>query len=293
MQDNSMNKNTIIVAILITINLFILAIGSIEPSRKITIQQLEEKNLALQTELEETIASHEEKIQEVFIDHGNRIGELRTSIEEKDSTIKELEGKIEGNKMVDISKEDFELLYEFYFISGLYFRDDIEKGLARFPDTPYSKMVTGPPNQPARDFRYYLSIRDELSLLKLFETRVSARSPNHLRSDNSDSIYDNYYSVKISDSFPSKKDYLLEYMEEYYNIMNRFRDLEIPYSTRFISSIYNIITPTFPELDLELKRLTPRKVGIPQFVRYKEYTKIDYNEEWNKMYPDPQASYNN
>jgi len=281
--------------ILIVAALFALALGTIEPTRLAQIEDLKNQIIELNTQQEETIASYEEQLQ----NHRNQISKLyktkQEEIETRDARISELESTIEGNQMVaNVSGKDFELLYEYYFLMGLLFYDEIEEYTLRLASSQYNNMVRQPRTEYQRRFQLKLKRLDMLTMTNLFEHKFIGL--DLARALSLDYANSSKYITRINPNFLPEREYVLEYMESFFEIRDRFNELDIPYSTRLTEGLLtlNFSAPSSENFRQTINSMLPRgNTSISGFLRNKEMYNdwADLDTIWEEAYINPQVSY--
>lgn len=282
-----MEKNTIILVSFILINLLILAIGSIEPMRKLKIQQLEETVVALELQIEETNIVHEEEIREMRSAHANSVASYNQRIRENEELISELEDQISGNDMLSVGENDFKLLYEYYFLMGLYFNNEINRiSGALSSDNSYYNAIVQPRSIDARTLRSYLERNDKSQFLRIFETRLNLPRRQEFPG-NLSGIEGANRVVRINPMLPTENRYILEYIEDWVSVSNKFRELDIPYSTGIIDALLNNhVIRGGGLLSDEISLFIPNRMGnIYQFSQNKDIYDFDYDEYWQESLP--------
>lgn len=273
-------------SVLVTANLAVLVVGSIDPTRKLKIQQLETRISELEEEkiqLQETITSSEEA-------HQNDMRTQREDYEEKlsikDAEIVRLEGIVDGNNISNISTQDLEELYEYHFLMGMFFQSQVRDSMLPI-QTEYNRLVTRPETQAGSFFRIWLMENNLIHLSKIFELRFDVPTEGYVAAEPR-RLNTAPFAVRINNSWESANEYLLEYVVSYLELSERFEENDLPSSTDFISRFINFKNIRSGFFGSSIERLNPHSGSAVQVFNMilSNPDQFDYDEYWEGLHPN-------
>jgi len=278
-----MKKLTVIIAAtFLTINLALITFNSMESYRKIKIIQLENEITSLNNTIVANREDFETQVADINTYNRERLNEsydINTTIrEERDialQTVNELNRIIIAADMnTSVSSTDYELLYEYYFLTGIIYAEKINETAVQKITSKFANTRTW--NSNTDIYRLKSFIIQESIPYGIFDIKLNTqRAPHNIPIQHDQLVY------KINErfSYAAKYDYIAEYFAGYYEVTRRFEENEIPYTTNLIRNLINStrVDDNFPGLTFGYP-----KDALARFLQRQE----DFlDEQWSKSWP--------